>query len=83
MKTESTKQKILVWLLSGRSLTTIDAWQRFGTSELRTYVAALRKEYNITDTRIKVACGNGHMANVKRYCLYLIPTIIMKLETEK
>jgi len=67
MKTESTKQKILDYLLTGQSLTTLGAWRLFNTSELRTYIAALRKKYIITDTRIKVACGDGHYANVKRY----------------
>jgi hypothetical protein len=67
-KTDNAENKILNYLMHSNSLTTLEAWQKFHTSELRTYISRLRKRgYDITGERIKVDCGDGHKANIKRF----------------
>lgn len=53
--TKSTEDMILDYLLRGHSLTTLEAWRLFHTSELRHYIAKLRKRgYGILGEWVKV-----------------------------
>jgi hypothetical protein len=69
MKTESnTENKILDYLMNGNSLTVLDCQRLFSTSELRTYISRIIKRgYNVVSSRVRVVCGDGHTACVKRF----------------
>ena len=67
-KMPNTEDKILNYLLHDYSLTTLEAWQKFHTSELRHYISRLsRRGYIIKSEWIKAECSDGHTAKIKRY----------------
>ena len=51
----SKKQQVLDWLLSGKTLTKIQAWNMFSTMSLGPIAGELRKEgYNIPDAELRL-----------------------------
>ncbi len=63
MKTKSTKDRILKYLLSGRKLTFLKAWERFNTLSIRERVRDLRREGYPIESEIVYK-------NKKRFAVY-------------
>lgn len=64
VKQKNTEDLILEYLLRGNSLTTLDCWRLFHTSELRHYIARIRKRgYDVKDEWLKT--DNGE--HIKKY----------------
>lgn len=61
---KSNEDEILDYLLHGNSLTTLEAWRLFHTSELRHYISRIIKRgYNVVGEWIEV----NNKTKVKRY----------------
>lgn len=66
----SIKRQILDALQAGQSLTSLDAWQRFGTSRLAALVHQLRREgWKVDSASVEVETAHGHVAHVARYSM--------------
>lgn len=73
MKPESKlANQILEFLLKGYGLSVNECQGYFGTTELRHYIAQLRKQgYNISDKKIKYVGNRGQKKWYKRYWIDL------------
>lgn len=66
----SIKRSVLDALLRGESLTSLDAWQRFGTSRLAALVHQLKHDGWLIDSAlVQVETAHGHRAHVARYSM--------------
>lgn len=68
------KEAVLNALKAGEQLTHLEAWSRFGTSRLSSFIHELRKEgYNIKTNMVRVEAGTGkateHKADIAVYSL--------------
>jgi hypothetical protein len=64
----SIKREVLDCLLSGDTLTSLQAWAQFGTSRLASLIHQLRREgWDIASDRIEVDTKAGRSALVAQY----------------
>ena len=70
IKRPTVKERISAALCRGERLTSLDAWQRYGTSRLGAIVFALKREgIPIASELVSVETSDGRTAHVARYWL--------------
>ena len=66
---DSQKKKVLEWLKKGKTLTSAQAWTKWGITRLSAIIYELRKYWNIKTEMVNVLNRDGETCRVARYSL--------------